>query len=214
MTLDPQAKQVYQQEMQSNGRVAQAMLNPMLGMYDVQADVGPAYATRREEAFEAFKLILTQAPALTSILGDILFRAGDFPFAEEAGERLRRMVPPQALGVGPSPELQDALQNNENLKQMLQRSIEEIALANVQLNNKARSERIAAFKALSDAEIGRFDAITTRLKALLDKNAKDGSDPISPEQVKEIVRQVFTEALADGLGDVQPADLAGGPQAL
>lgn len=197
MTLDPNAKAAYAEELGENSKIATAILNPNLGMYDVEADIGPAYATRREEAFNAFKLILTQAPNLTAILGDILFRAGDFPYADEAGERLRRMVPPEALGTGPSAQMQQLMQDNSNLKELLQRSIEEIALANTQIANKERADRIEAFKAASDRDIGRFDALTKRLKVLMDK-ASTGQN-LSSAEVKAIVEQAVDEALNDRL---------------
>ncbi|MFK5283902.1 hypothetical protein ACI3PL_30425, partial [Lacticaseibacillus paracasei] len=74
---------------------------------------GPSYATRRQEAFNAFTQIAAQNDQFMTIAGDIMFRAADFPMADELYERLRRMVPPQALGEGPSPEVQAVMDANK-----------------------------------------------------------------------------------------------------
>jgi hypothetical protein len=157
--LDPQLQQAHQLELNENNEVIGRVLNPAIGKYEVMADVGPGYATRREEAFNALTLILTQNPALTSIVGDIMFRAGDFPMAEEAAERLKRMVPPQALGQGPSQNEQMLGQQLQQMQQALQATMDELA------KEKGKSQA-----RLEKREVEVYDAITKRLDILL-KNA-------------------------------------------
>lgn len=157
--IDPRAQQAFMLQQQENAETAQRILNPNVGKYEVQADIGPAYGTKRQEAFNAFTTLLTQAPQLTAVIGDILLKAGDFPGANEAAARLRRMVPPQALGVGPS--------QNE---QQLQAQIEQMkGVVTELLNENARLQNSAKDKSDS-ADIGRFDAETKRLKVVGDHN--------------------------------------------
>ena len=75
--------------MAHDGTVAQHILNPSVGMYEVEADIGPSWGTKREEAFNALTLILTQAPQLTSLIGDLLLKSSDFDLSDEAAGSLK-----------------------------------------------------------------------------------------------------------------------------
>lgn len=165
LILDPQAQQVYEQKKDAEGKVVAHILNPAVGRYEVQADVGPAFATQRAEAFEAFKLILTQNPTLTAFLGDILFRAGDFPHADEAAQRLRRLVPAYALGEGPTPNEQALQQQLAELTKLLTENMEELSAAKLRLKGKEQQR-----------DIDVYGAITTRLKVLLDSKIRAASE--------------------------------------
>lgn len=117
--IDPSAAKAFEERKSKTEQAAsQVIFNPMIGRYDVMSDVGPDFATRRQEAFNALSQIAAQNPALMSIIGDLVMLAADFPLADEAAERLRRMVPAQAMGDGPNPqvvELQQKLQAMQNL---------------------------------------------------------------------------------------------------
>jgi hypothetical protein len=88
-----------------------------VGKYEVEADVGPAFATQRQEAWNAYVQILSQNKELVQVIGDLAFKCADFPGAEEIAQRLKRMVPQQALEDGPSPDLLAAQQQIDTLKQ-------------------------------------------------------------------------------------------------
>lgn len=155
MLIDPTAKQAYAVNQQQNAQTVQRILNPSLGKYDVMADVGSNYATRREEAFNAFTLLLTQNPQLTSVIGDLMLKAGDFPLSDEAAIRLKRMIPPQALGQGPSVAEQQLMQENNQLKQMLQKITDQFAQERLRSNSRAELR-----------DIDTYNAVTQRLKVL------------------------------------------------
>jgi hypothetical protein len=189
MVLDPKAQQAYQKHQMENAQVAQHIVNVNVGKYEVQADVGPNYATRREEAFDAFKLILTQSPQLSAILGDILFRAGDFPHAEEAAERLRRMVPAAALGEGPSVTEQQQQQMIQNLQNLLSGAMTELASEKLKLRGK---------EAKNEVEV--YNAFTDRIKVLVDAAAK-GEAQITPETLAPILGDLLEQVGRNDLGD-------------
>jgi hypothetical protein len=65
-----------------------------VGKYEVISDVGPAFATRRQEAFNAFTQIVSQDSSLMPLIGDLMFKAADFPFADDL-HRLRLERVPQ-----------------------------------------------------------------------------------------------------------------------
>jgi len=203
LTIDPQAAKHHEMIQAQNAQTAQHVLNPTTGKYEVQADIGPNYATRREEAFDAFKLILTQSPQLSAVLGDILFRAGDFPHAEEAAERLRRMVPAQALGEGPSQTEQQQQMMIQNLQNLLSKTMTELATEKLKLRGKEAKD-----------EVSIYDAITTRLKVLVDAAAK-GEAEITPETLKPVVGEFLDEVQRASMEPAQmEAALSLGPAGL
>ena len=199
--LDPDASEAWAQELSHEGEVVKRILNPTIGDYSVQADIGPAYATKREEAFNAFTQIITQAPDLTGIIGDILLKAGDFPMADEAAERLRRMVPPQALGKGPSQAEQQLQQQLQQSQQMVQKLFDQLTTEKIKLKGKEELRDIDAY----NAETKRFQAF----QPLLAGGASD------PNELKQLIHQLVQEALQTHLTPIIAANSAsldqGGP---
>lgn len=156
--INPQQEQALQQETNFEGEIVSRSLNPKVGQYSVQSDVGPLFATRRQEAFDAFTLIMTQAPQLTAIIGDIMMKSADFPLADEAAKRLKNMVPKQALGLGPSPEEAQMQATIEQMTQMNRDLLDKIAIMQSELVRNA-----------GKTAVDRENAVTNRLKVLFDK---------------------------------------------
>lgn len=180
--IDPTAKKAYEETQIENSEAVKRIFNPTIGTYDVQAGVGQSFASKREETVKAISLLLTQAPQLTAIIGDILMRAADFPMAQEAADRLRRMVPPVALGTGPSETEQQLEAQVEQLKGLLQESMKELTLA--QMKIKGQDEK---------RDIQAFDAVTKRIVALKDS---PGSEDEMQLALKELVDQILQASLA------------------
>lgn len=208
LMIDPQAAQSFQLQQQSDALVAQRILNPSIGKYEVEADIGPSYGTRRQEAFNAMTLILTQAPQLTAIIGDLLMRSADFPLADEAAERLRRMVPKYALGEGPSQNEQALIAQVQNLQELLAKSMEELSLEKIKLKGKEQLRDIDVFKALTD-----------RIKVLADaaikaKQAEEGegeggagrAGELGEEELRALTQQAVSETLGASLQPILAAN--------
>lgn len=176
--IDPEAPLPYQKEQTPEGEEV-VVLNPKLGAYDVQADVGPAYATRRQEAFNAFSQLLAANKEMTSIVGDIWMRFADIPGAQEAAERMKRMIPKQALEDGPSPDLMAA-----------QAQIAELTEFVKTLTTKLESKEGAAVDAAEKNAIGAYKATTDRVKALEKALALDAGG------LMVLVKEVIEEAQA------------------
>src|ERR1700678_1234242 len=192
LMLDPQAQQVFQKRLANDGKVAQKILNPVVGLYEVQADVGPSWGTKREEAFNALALILTQAPQLTSIIGDLLLMSSDFDKANEAAARLRRMVPPHALGEGPSIQEQQLQQQVQQLTQLLQKSLETSAEDKLKLRGHAEKR-----------DVDVFNAFTQQLKVLLDYKAKI-AEPVDPAEIDALMKKTISDSLDTEIGQIIP----------
>lgn len=175
--LDPKLKQAYFEQRRLQGDQIDAIFNPNVGTYEVQADVGPNYATRRQEAFNAISQILMQNESLTTLIGDLLFRSADFPDADEIAERLKNMVPPQALGQkGPTPAEQQMNQVISSQQSLIATMTEELGVQRLKLEDKSSQKLIDVFKAETD-----------RLKALLDKAVVTPKD--SAQMLHELMRE-------------------------
>lgn len=179
LTIDPNAKEHFQEDQAA----AQAILNPKLGKYQVHADVGPDWGTKREETFNALTILLTQAPTLVPLVGDLLLKSADFDLADEAAERLRRAVPAHILGQGPSPEvlqlqqqLQQALSEGKTLQEATVKMVEENAKLRVILRGKEQVD-----------EIDTYEAETKRLSAV--------AKMVSPEELAPVIKQLVEDAL-------------------
>src|SRR5580765_4258062 len=106
------------------------IFNPNVGKYDVEADVGPAYGTQRQEAANAFAEIMKQNPAAFQIVGDLWAENSDFPNADEFARRMKRGLPPQyKSGVDPQVQqvTQAAQQMQQHAQELLQKADAEIA---------------------------------------------------------------------------------------
>jgi len=160
------------------------IFNPSVGRYEVQADVGPAYATRRQQAFDAFLQIVSTAPTMMNVAGDLLMKAADFPMAEDLAERLQRLVPPNVLGQGPSPQEQQLQQQLQGSQAHVALLSERLAVAEMKL--KAKDER---------TDIDAYEAVTKRMGQLLSMRGTDG--PYNEgEEVRALINQMIRDALS------------------
>jgi hypothetical protein len=163
------------------------MFNPGVGRYEVVSDVGPDFATQRQEAFNAIVQILTQAPELINKIGDLLFKVADFPLASEIADRLKPGLAPEAQqAIG---QLQKQLQLAEKAGANSQRLLGEAmqALSEERLKVKNKDE---------DADIKAYDAGTRRLAVEKDMIQVD------PAAMQALVHQTVGEALQQHLSPV------------
>jgi hypothetical protein len=176
VNLDPNAAAAHQVAPDRVTRV----LNPQVGRYEVVSDVGPDYATQRQEAFEAITQIIVRAPQLLGTIGDLLFKVADFPMADKIAERLKPGLPPEAQeAIG---KLQEQLQNsNKMLGEAMQ------ALTEERLKVKAKD---------SDNTIKAYDADTKRLGVLKDMI------PLDPADMQALIHETVRQALQDNLGPI------------
>lgn len=182
LEIDPEAQTAYsEQKREIDGQAAViAILNPRIGRYWVDADVGPNYATRRQEAWNAFVQITTANRELVTTIGDLMFKNADFPGADIIAERLKRLVPPNVLGEGPTPELQQAQALNQNLQKLYAEALDELAKKNLEL--KDRSEKNAIERERADSD---------RIKQL-----DNAGNTISAEELRPLIEQTLQEMLA------------------
>lgn len=190
--IDPNAKQAYLQKQQQHGEAVHAIFNPSVGKYAVQADVGPSYSTKRQEAFNMFERLMASDPQLIQNYGDLMFRACDAPMADELAERMKRGVNPALLGEAPPPALVQAQEQLKQQQAVMEKMTHEIAVYQLKLDGeKARHVGTAQQK-----DIDVYNAETQRLGTV----ANTATD-LGLEEIKGIVTQTIREMMA---GSLQP----------
>lgn len=65
-----------------------------IGKYDVVCDVGPSFATKRQEAVQSMLDMTRAYPQIAQVAGDLLVKNMDWPGAKEVAERLKKTLPP------------------------------------------------------------------------------------------------------------------------
>jgi hypothetical protein len=150
-----------------------------VGMYDIQADTGPSFATRRMDAFNALMNLATaMKEQFMGIGGDLLFKVADFPEADVLAERWRRSIAPNILGDDLPPAIAQAMDEASNLIEELKARNAELEM---QMKDKSADIELRQTKNDIDALIGSirelredYKAETQRMKDILN-TAKDGS---------------------------------------
>lgn len=206
VTIDPKAEKPFQKiegeqgqqpANDNNQQIIDIIFNPNVGIYDVQSDTGPSFATRRQEAFNALTQIAAQNKEFMGIAGDILWKVADFPEAQVLSQRWRKIIPPNITGDAPNPQLEQAMHEAAN---KIEEQLAIIAQQQKELNDKDRELNIKErAQTLSEtktavAEIREdFRALTERLGTV--GNAGPG---ISVEQLQPIIRATLMELLQAG----------------
>lgn len=165
ISIDPTQKEALTTQGEDKREAeARRIFNPSVGKYDVVAEAGPSYATKREEAAEAMTAIAVQSPTFLDKAGDLFFKTQDFPGSEELAERYRNAIPANLLGEGPSPELQQAQEQLESTQAQLASALEALADEQKKSEDKAKANEINAYKAVTD----RMNDMLTRMEKLGD----------------------------------------------
>jgi len=170
ISIDPNQKEALTtQKEDERENEASRIFNPSVGKYDVVAQAGPSYATKREEAAESMTAIAIGNPGFMDKAGDIFFKTMDFPGSEELAERYRNSIAPQLLGEGPTPaeqqlqqQLQDAQQQLQNTQSMLASALQESADKARTLGDKEKRTEIEAYRAMTT----RLNDMFTRMEAM------------------------------------------------
>lgn len=178
--LDPNAPQAHEQLQSTddpdyNPDEVQAIFNPNVGKYEVEVDIGPAFDTKRQEGFHAMMTIVQENPSLIPIMGDLLFKSADFPLADQIADRMHNMVPPQATGKGPDPQVADLQKMLAQQHDAMQKMSQELDQTKAKLLNQS-----------TDKDIDQYKAETQRMAAV---------GQIDPEAMMPVVRQLASAAL-------------------
>jgi hypothetical protein len=203
--IDPEMPEAKREERDDLGAVKK-IYNLNVGKYDVSVSTGPSFATKRQEGAEFLTQIAQSSPDLMPIIGDLLFKSMDMPYAEEVAERLKKMMPPQLQDQpdGESPEVQQVKQQAQQIIQQYEQRIQaaeaamqEAEVEAKELLNKANDAEGKRLYEMKKLEIDAFNAETQRLKVEYEA-AKD----LQQERINQV-----EEAVAKLIELTAPPDL-------
>jgi hypothetical protein len=138
-----------------------------VGKYDVIVDVGPSYATKRQEAADALLQFVQAYPPAAQAAGDLIAKNMDFPGADALAERLNKMVPPELLSdeeraqrqAGNEDELRQIIGDlerfqaeNEQLKAFVGQQQEQLQMMQQEAANKEADRQVEMDKAVIKAD--------------------------------------------------------------
>lgn len=176
------------QRSSGKGEAIMSIFNPKVGKYDVEADVGPGFATKRQEAFNAFTQIAAQNKEFMQIGGDLMWSAADFPKADILAERWRRFIAatnPSVLGEGPTPQEQQLQQQLEQLQQVIAANGEQMQ----EMERKLRDQSADIAEKAEHVQIDAFDAETRRVAAIKDALG------MAPDELRMLVVKTIRDAM-------------------
>lgn len=200
--IKPDMQQAMQEQQDKD--VVQVMFNPKIGKYLVESDVGPAYSTQRQEAWNAFVQIVTGAPDLINEIGDLMFQSADFPLADKIAERLRNKIradkPYLFDDNAPTPQMQQMQGEIKQLTDQVGLLLQQLAENRLKLVGKEQMRDIDAFDSYSK----RITAISNAQPEL----ARTGQEA----ELKAAVAQTLHDIIhgPNIVSEVNAADQPGG----
>ena len=147
------------------------MLNDMtIGSYDVVAETGTSYATKREEARDSMLQFIQAAPDAAPAILDLVAKAMDWPLSEDVAERLHAILPPPILAAekaketektGQPPQIDPQQQAQQQMGEQAQQA--QFAAGIDELKNKTAEDEAKVRKANADADKAEADAETAKI---------------------------------------------------
>ena len=154
-----------------NGQLIEKIYDLSVGKYDVSVQAGPSFGTKRQEAADFMNQAIQTHPELLQVIGDLMFKAMDMPYADKIAKRLEAMVPQNIKDAENNDSQQAAPQippQVEQAMQAAQQQIEQMQQALQQAHDQVEKLTAAADKTANDArklEIEEFQAETERMRA-------------------------------------------------
>ena len=180
-----------------------------MGKYDTTVTVGPNFTTRRQEAAETYQGLLQGNPDLFPIIGDLVFKSMDLPYADDISDRMQTMLPPeirQSMDEGKDmpPEVMQMMQQAQQAMQMVEQQAQEIQQAGAEVqkeatNNEQTKAEIEKLIAQLETKQAQFQAkIAQDLAGVAQKDAKLTIDKVTFESdgILETSRQAAGENMA------------------
>lgn len=152
VTVKPDAQRAFEIQKERD-EVTDVLFNPKVGKYEVESDVGPAYASQREQTWDAFVSLMSSDPAMLNIIGDLGFLAADFPMADKIAERIRRKIKaetPWLLEDQPGPVMAKLNQTIQKQAAQIAELLQKLAETKISLKGKSEKRDVDAFRAQTE----------------------------------------------------------------
>lgn len=179
--------------------------NLSAGKYDVTVDVGPSYASKRQEAASSMLELSKASPMVMQVAPDLLVKNMDWPGATEIAERFKKTLPPNLIddpaqqGQQVPPQVQAQMQQMsqmvEQLTAKLNEAQDQIQQKRIELESKERIE-MAKLETSATIELAKLQSLeavkllTVQVSELNQRQKQLGSmqpipdvtqDPMAPQ---------------------------------
>lgn len=185
------------------------------GTYDVTVDVGPSYASKRQEAAASMQSLAQSYPEIMKLAGDLFVKNMDWPGAQEIADRIKKTLPPGLVDDAKAQQVpQQAQQQMQQMSQMIQSLTQHLHAAQNELDQKqpeiASRERIEMAKLQTQATIALAQINSKEGIALLEQEigAIKHSHQILNDQIQSLASQDPGAQAVSDQGD-QPAPTGG-----
>lgn len=132
-----------------------------LGKYDVVADIGPSYKSKRTEAADTIAYVMQTSPDMAPYLLDLLAKNMDFPLAPELEKRMRKRM----LGEG-------IIEPNEQEAKAMQQKMQSPGYQReIMLKQKMQDLQLKAAEA--EAQNVALDAFLKQVELMKDRRSID-----------------------------------------
>jgi hypothetical protein len=130
-----------------------------VGRYDVTVDVGPSFASKRQEAATSMLDVARSYPQLMQVAGDLFVKNMDWPGAQELADRIKKTIPANLIddpkkGQPLPPQVQAQMQQ---MNQMIHQLTDHLNEANEIIKTKKldleHRERIELMKLQVESEL-------------------------------------------------------------
>jgi len=197
------------------------------GKYAVTVTTGPAYASKRQEAFDALSTIMTALPDTGHVIGDLVASQVDSPIAKLAAARIRATIPPEILAadgdktdLAPKEQVQQLQQQVAQAQQQLKQAAlktQELEVENKTMKDTAaleltkadltHKERMAQLQL--DEQTAEVEARLTKLKLDLESRKLDIAEKELSIKANLALHQVNEAGRPEPIGEIDTGDIGG-----
>lgn len=191
-------------------KAVNGVLNDLsIGRFDVRMDTGPSFNTQREQSFALMLQLVQSNPNLFNLVADLMMVNSPLINAKEIAERVKMLIPPQALGKdGIDPE--QAKAQIAQLDQLVQKLTADIEMLQGQLNNKELDRQL---------EMAKIELQVQKDIQVAQINASSRSDVQQLRSVAELIKNGVPPETApddwltqgEGVGDYDPTKMGDEP---
>jgi Phage P22-like portal protein len=169
--IDPDQEEAVREmkDLKKDEEAVSLAFNPTIGEYECVSDPGPDYATQRQEAWNAVTQIIVANKELVAVIGDLLFKYGDFPGADDIMERLQKEIKatkPYLFDDNQDPQLAALMEQNKNLLSINSDLITKLAEEKLKIRGRDERRDIEAFKAQTERMRADADSLKMTVEAL------------------------------------------------
>ncbi len=202
ISIDPMQTDAVQEleDAKDDEEAIRLSFNPSLGDFECVSDPGPDHATQRQEAWESMSMILQQNMQLAGVIGDLLFKYGDFPGSDKIMERLQKEI------KATKPYLFD--ENKDPNVVALQEQTQRLTALNAELMQKLSLKEIALKGKDEQRDVNAQKADTERMKVMIEALARLTLTPQQRDQMNHEIELKSHDFVYNTISQANEAEIS------